>query len=352
MEPHQYMFLVEGDKDERFSMSGLKSRPSPGEELKATITTFAHPRTGDHTRFMLVGQDLLEIQASRPRDHEQASFFIDQSVQADGTVYTATRVDPLFLLLPVLKKHATKWCPLDQALAEADCGGLKGLRHLDASKLCDVNDRLGPETILYRLNEDSVLTWLTSKVERAAARFQEIADEAEAAARAAGGGIAGFAAGFATLQETGPPCVDKEKREGGKGAIGGDCGGGIHLGLEVGQGSEKGAKVGTLCTQQALEVVSEYVADEWVDRLAECFRTERSVLFGGKDPPSKKRKGVWEETAESDRILEFTHGTGSGGKGKAEPAASTKSKAQTAGQRSLAKVNKKGMKSITSFFKA
>lgn len=89
---------------------------------------------------MMVRGNLLELQVARPREpQELASFFVDQSVQQDGAVHMASRVDPLFLLLPVLYKHATKWCPLDQALAEGGCGSLRGLKHLDANKLCDVN---------------------------------------------------------------------------------------------------------------------------------------------------------------------------------------------------------------------
>ena len=96
--------------------------------------------SGEATKFMLLGDNLLELQVARPREpQELASFFIGQAVQQEGAVHIASRVDPLFLLLPVLCKHATRWCPLDQALAEGGCGGLRGLRHLDADKLCDVN---------------------------------------------------------------------------------------------------------------------------------------------------------------------------------------------------------------------
>ncbi|CAM9147265.1 unnamed protein product [Discosporangium mesarthrocarpum] len=327
MEAHQYLFLIQGNEKGSFSLSGLKNFSSSGEngDLTATITTFTHPRTGSPAQYMLVEKDLLEIQVARPRNHEKASFFIDQAVQAEGAVYFASRVDPLFLLLPILKKHTAKWCPLDQVLAEAGCAGLRGLQHLDASKLCDVNDRLGPETILYRLNEDTVLSWLEEKVVRAARRFQEVADAAELASSRAGGGGAGFAAGFTTL-------VSSER------------------------GRALGTTVGRPCTQQALEVVSEYLADEWVDRLAERFSTERSVIFGTKAQATRKRKGIWEEGKESDRNLELVHGTGGGEKVQAHLSSRVRMKAkpqaQTPGQRSLSKVNKKGMKSITSFFKA
>lgn len=91
---------------------------------------------------MIVGGNVLEIQVAKPRGSELASVFIDQSVQEEGALYMASRIDPLFLLLPVLTKHATKWCPLEQALAEAGQRDLRGLHHLDAQKLCDVNGAL------------------------------------------------------------------------------------------------------------------------------------------------------------------------------------------------------------------
>lgn len=105
---------------------------------------------------MMVGDNLLELQVARPREpQELASFFVDQAVQQEGAVHMASRIDPLFLLLPVLAKHATRWCPLDQALAEGGCGSLRGLRDLDANKLCDVNGRrnvgiINPFRCLYR----------------------------------------------------------------------------------------------------------------------------------------------------------------------------------------------------------
>lgn len=90
---------------------------------------------------MLLGDNILELQAAKSRGTELCSFLIDQAVQEDGSVHMASRVDPLFLLLPVLCKYATKWCPLDQALAEGGSRALKALGHLDANKLCDVNGK-------------------------------------------------------------------------------------------------------------------------------------------------------------------------------------------------------------------
>eukprot|EP00752_Nemacystus_decipiens_P016423 g14680.t1 len=272
---------------------------------------------------MMVGDNLLELQVARPREpQELASFFVDQAVQQDGAVHMASRVDPLFLLLPVLCKHATKWCPLDQALAEGGCGSLRGLRYLDANKLCDINDRMGPDDLLIRINEQSVLGWLSAKVERATKRFTELASGEGGESRWAGGSAesGGFAKEFRAIASPLDTSRDKE--------------------------------VKAECRQRALEAVCEYLGDEWATKLAEKFSTERGVLFGGKSTAPKKRKAVWEESAEADRNLELSHGSGGGSKAKAEAAAAaTKAKQPMShAQRSLAKVNKKGMKSISSFF--
>lgn len=36
------------------------------------------------------------------------------------------------------------------------------------------------------------------------------------------------------------------------------------------------------------------------------------MLFGGKSTATKKRKAVWEESTETDRNLELSHGSGGG----------------------------------------
>ncbi|CAM9798022.1 unnamed protein product [Ectocarpus fasciculatus] len=317
---HQHVYLMQ---DDAFAVSSLKDLKGGNSELVAKVVGLVHPRTGEATKFMMVGDNLLELQVARPREpQELASFFIDQAVQQDGAVHAASRVDPLFLLLPVLAKHATRWCPLAQAMAEGGCGSLRGLRHLDADKLCDVNDRMGPDDLLIRINEESVLAWLAAKVERATRRFTELATGGGGESGWVGGGAAAGGAGFARdFQAIAAPMDARRQKE-----------------------------VEAECKQRALEAVCEYLGDEWATKLAERFGTERGVLFGGKSTATKKRKAVWEETAEADRNLELSHGSGGGQKAKAEAAAAAKAKPLSHAQRSLAKVNKKGMKSISSFF--
>eukprot|EP00624_Nannochloropsis_granulata_P004382 evm.model.NODE_31844_length_35418_cov_26.680502.11 len=64
--------------------------------------------------------------------------------------------------------------------------------------MCDVNDQLGDDMILYRLNPEKVLTWLASKVERTKRALVML----DSAREGQNNGIGtGFAAGF-TIQAT------------------------------------------------------------------------------------------------------------------------------------------------------
>jgi hypothetical protein len=50
-------------------------------------------------RYLVVGNALLEIQRVL---QEPTSWFIGQSVESDGALHVATRIDPLYLALPLL----------------------------------------------------------------------------------------------------------------------------------------------------------------------------------------------------------------------------------------------------------
>lgn len=91
---------------------------------------------------------------------------------SDGRLYVASPMDPKLLLLPVLQQHGARFSPLEQILMAAanapDAAphaqhGLLALRRcatLDLGKVCDVNDQLGDDMVLYRLNEGKALRWL------------------------------------------------------------------------------------------------------------------------------------------------------------------------------------------------
>lgn len=113
---------------------------------------------------------------------------------------------------------------------------------------------MGPDDLLIRINEGSVLAWLSAKVERATKRFTELAGGDEGRASGwAGGGSAGGSGGFAKNFQTIASSPSDARRD---------------------------KEVQAECRQRALEAVCEYLGDEWATKLAEKFRCVKdSGLF-------------------------------------------------------------------------
>ena len=96
-----------------------------------------------------------------------------------------------------------------------------------------VTDRLGPDELLIRINEDMVMAWLTAKVKRATARFAELIEGGKGAQEGEG-----FASGFSAIA-----AADTDRPVEGKAE----------------------------CQQQALGTVCEYIGAEWAEKLAASF---------------------------------------------------------------------------------
>ena len=120
--------------------------------------------TEDATAYLITESGhLLELQEAAPLDAEPRSWLVDQTVHKDGTLFLATRVDPLFFLLPLLQNNGTRYSPFGQICSPEIHRVCPEAR---ASQIADVNDKLGPDMVLYRFNEEKVLGWLHRKVVR------------------------------------------------------------------------------------------------------------------------------------------------------------------------------------------
>lgn len=77
----------------------------------------------------------------------------------------ASRIDPCFMLLPILKQGARKYSLLSQILttAASDLRSLVDGCALGLDRLCDVKD-LDEDGMFYRLNDSKVLECLKGKV--------------------------------------------------------------------------------------------------------------------------------------------------------------------------------------------
>lgn len=170
------------------------------------VLALGHPRGGKPAQFLLTPEGhFCELQSFQPSGSKFGSWFVEQRIVTDGRLFVASPLDPKFLLLPVLERHgAQRYSPLEQILA-AETGGaympLRACRRLELHRICDVNDQLGDDMLLYRLNTEKTLIWLAQKVERTKKALIAL----EVAREGQNTGIgSGFAAGFMIQTATTP----------------------------------------------------------------------------------------------------------------------------------------------------
>ena len=133
---------------------------SPKELL---LKELPHPKqfhsTG-RTVFIQWSNDIYEMQSVQWKNH--GSWFINQRVSSRKLFYLASKIDPRFLLLPYLEKAECKgkFSPLSQIIIadgiEAPRLPLENVPQWKMDEICDVNDKLGDDLILYRYNSDKV----------------------------------------------------------------------------------------------------------------------------------------------------------------------------------------------------
>jgi hypothetical protein len=113
--------------------------------------------------------------------------------------------------------------------------------------------------------------------------------------------------------------------------------------------------------EQSVQVVCEYLSSEWQTKLLSHLHMSRATVEHTQDADSnktsaslKRSRECWETTTpgqcDADNLLQLTMGTGN--HTKEEASAAKKQQAKTAGLKRLAKVNTKGMKTLSSFFGA
>ena len=164
------------------------------EDDSVKILKLRHPRTNSGTYFLYnsVEKTLLEIMSF---NEEHRSWFIGSKVVGDGRMLLSTPVNPLYLLLPYMRK-SEKLVPLDQMIEDDDYPETDSilLGSLDDSKLSIIADRKGTADLnVWKFNAEKTLSWLEKKVRSLASVFEETAvDLSEGAAsnilKAGGGG--------------------------------------------------------------------------------------------------------------------------------------------------------------------
>ncbi|XP_066588481.1 ribonuclease H2 subunit B isoform X2 [Prorops nasuta] len=131
------------------------------------IVKLRHPASNLPAMFVFSPKDLT-VQEVITFDENKRSWFIDENVKSDGKMHLSTPIDPIFLILPYLRK-TNQAQPLEQCLRDEDYPETTRLARCQNVKLSLVADRKGDESLqAFKFNEDKTLAWLQKKVERVA----------------------------------------------------------------------------------------------------------------------------------------------------------------------------------------
>ncbi|KAL8052474.1 hypothetical protein ABFX02_05G006700 [Erythranthe guttata] len=140
-----------------------------GNHHAGQFLSLQHPKTGNTTSYLYSNGVLQELQWFKQCF---GSWFLGDYVCEDGRLYTATPVDPVFILLPVfdearMKKgnEPGKFRQLDEIIYVDGYPGYQTLSQISDKTMevvCDITE-IG-STKFFRLNDEKVLKWLCYKV--------------------------------------------------------------------------------------------------------------------------------------------------------------------------------------------
>ncbi|XP_067896432.1 ribonuclease H2 subunit B isoform X3 [Heterodontus francisci] len=135
------------------------------------FTKLRNPKTGNAALYFF-NSGASQVYEVKAFDEEYRSWFIGQSVQHDGRLLFVTPLDPLFLILPYLiqaSEKQGKFQPVDQVIKDEDfprCSNilnctrtLQSLHHVTDKK------EIGNQKF-YKYNREKTLVWLRKKAEQ------------------------------------------------------------------------------------------------------------------------------------------------------------------------------------------
>jgi hypothetical protein len=72
-----------------------------------------HPQSGQKAKFLISENPyaknfVLEVQEMAPNSEEQSSWIVDKEMCSTGSLFVASPIDPLFILLPILEDARAK----------------------------------------------------------------------------------------------------------------------------------------------------------------------------------------------------------------------------------------------------
>jgi len=136
------------------------------------IVKLRHPAS-DKPAIFIFGPGNLTVQEVLIFDEKKRSWFVDNNVKSDGKLHLSTPIDPIFLVLPYLRKLQLAQ-PLEQCLWDEDFPETSRLAQCENLNLSLIADRKGEESLqAFKFNEEKSLNWLRKKVEKVANVLKE-----------------------------------------------------------------------------------------------------------------------------------------------------------------------------------
>ncbi|KAL6052754.1 Ribonuclease H2 subunit B [Balamuthia mandrillaris] len=304
-------------QDESCSMQ--EEQPQMCKSEDPLIISLPNPRSSRLSRYMIANGTLLELQRLK---REEGSWFRDSSIISDGSLYMATPVDPLFLLLPLLEKNRKQsaenvgyYCTLEQILVEDN--KVPAYQHLlrfpnlttALSAICIVKEV--SDLVLYCLNDEQVIGWLKCKMERLERELSGTMFYERVTRTLSGGSRA---AHYVPRRGTDAPTSEREK------------------------GQIRMAAIGFL---------SEYLSAAWTTKLYQAYGLEEPAPEKGQ----LQKSGTTSSLSPRSKTTESGFGFGSlTNNSNNKEAAKQQTSRLTPLQKRLEKVDKRGMKTMDSFF--
>lgn len=221
------------------------------------VVVLPHPKDASPIAYLFDSRDLYEFQSIQPRKY--GSWFVNQRVLSQNGYFLGSKFNICYLCLPYLRKHGSRFSPIDQILAPLhayDRLELNQKHYLLLHEVCDVNDELGEDMILYRYNEGKTLDWLKRRVEATAKTIAQKRIQ-RAAAQSSSKNF------NLSLQSS-------------------------SVSADISSKSEVGDEDRIL----AIQIIADYLEDDLIDKLLGNYKYEKSLLQS--KVSTTKRKADWE----------------------------------------------------------
>lgn len=351
--------------------------PDPANDATTTTTTTTGDGAAESSmrEYVLLSSrtkqlSIHEIQTVLPHSGKFASHFVGSRIISNPLLHVTTRVDPLFFALARLggAGRPEKWQPIDQTLAHVP-STIMTVLHLPTSlasngvgqigqlsHLLDVSNMCGGDLILCKFSKERTLKWLVAKFERSVEVLRRrLSDKKRRASKKSYGqrtrGESGaFSSSFSLAESEGPNDAESTRSDATKDSNGEKR---EIISFDLSKEEEQSISV------DALQLVCDYLSTEWKENLCKEVGLTHGNLIGKKkiepSPTSDGQKKTvisGEKRArgqeDADALLQYT--TGSNDLKAITREKKQKCVAKSVGLKRLAKVNTKGMKSMTSFF--